>query len=1017
MVTAVSDSVPPLVIRLFGGFQAQVHGAALPPLRSRTAQWLLALLMLRHETPVERAWLAATFWPDSSQAQSLSNLRRNLVDLRDALGPEAHRLLSPTPRTLRLNLSEADCDWLSFDAAIARGDHASLQTAIALYRGPLLQSCPKDWVLPERELREQRYLQALETLAQHGLEHQDVTAAIRHLRLALLAEPLRESVVCKLMQALAQQGDMAAVTQVYRDFRLYLHAELNAAPAAETVALYRHLREQSRGALPVLRASGERNTPGTAPRPSAHLPIPLTPLIGREAEITEVIGCLETARLVTLTGTGGVGKTRLAIAVEEAVTANYPDGVWLVDFAPLNDPSLVAQSVASALQVREIPGQPLLETLTEYLRARHLLLLLDNCEHLIEACSTLAEALLSRCPDLQILATSRRSLGLRGEVAWRVPSLSLPDPNAPISGEKDMTNLLLEYEAIRLFVAQARAVAPRFRFHARNQRAVMDICQRVSGIPLALELAAARVRALPVEQITARLAEHFDLLAGGSVGVLPRQQTLRATLDWSYALLTEQEKALLRRLAVFAGGWTLEGAEAVCAEGRQSEGGEDAAVALPSQRILDLLTGLVDASLVVYDEQPDGTGRYHLLETTRQYALEKLQASGEEARLRGRHQSWYLALVEKAEPHLSGPAQKLWLDRLEQDHANLNAALQWAHDSKPEAALQMANALAWFWMNGNYYTEGEMWLEGILSRNTQAAPRLRAETLWAVANLAQGHDIMRAGSLAEESLALARIANDPRCMARALSMLGVAVLWQGDTARAAVLVEEGLPLSREIGEPWPLAFSLSAKGWLAAGQHDFEQAVTLFEESVEIGRQAKDNRSLSFVLYFLAGLTFLRGDMAATRAHAQEGLTLAQEIGFHHGIAHALEMLGRILVVESDLIAAHSHLATSLTMLQERGKPQCCAHNLEGFAYLALAEAQPHRAVCLLGAADAVLTTSQTFLMPTERVRQDSTLTAARVVLSAKAFAAAWAEGQAMTLEQAVSYALEKTGVVAPAGK
>jgi predicted ATPase/class 3 adenylate cyclase len=413
-----------------------------------------------------------------------------------------------------------------------------------------------------------------------------------------------------------------------------------------------------------------------------NLPVQLTSFIGLEGEIDEVKQLLATTRLLTMTGAGGCGKTRLALQVAAVVLEDFAEGVWLVELATLSDPTLLFQAVASALNIREQPGRSLQATIIDYLSPKQLLLVLDNCEHLVAACARLAETLLRACPHLRILATSREALGIAGETIRPVPSLSVPDPR-----RQPTVETLRRSEATRLFIERAIAGLPTFSPTTRNAEPITQVCQRLDGIPLAIELAAARVKVLSVEQIASRLDDRFRLLTGGSRTGLPRHQTLRATMDWSYELLSEAERVLLRRLAVFAGGFTLETAEAVCT-------GMDA----ETSAVLDLLTHLVDKSLVIMEER-GGTSRYRLLDTVRQYGRNKLLESGEDPRVRRRHRDWYLQLAEAAEPELHGPDQRLWLDRMEMEHDNLRTALDWSKvdEDGSEAGLRLAGALWWFW--------------------------------------------------------------------------------------------------------------------------------------------------------------------------------------------------------------------------------------------------------------------------------------------------------------------------------
>src|SRR6516162_8486227 len=483
------------------------------------------------------------------------------------------------------------------------------------------------------------------------------------------------------------------------------------------------------------------------PRSALHnLPMQLTSFVGREREIAETRRLLETTRLLTLTGPGGCGKTRLALRVAADSLEQFPDGVWLVELASLADPAFVPHTVAAALDVPEQPSRPVTDTLADYLRTKKLLLLVDNCEHLHAACQSLIDHLLRECAAVRILATSRVALGVEGESTYRVPSLRLPDSPHSLPAAQ-----LAEYDAIRLFVDRAALAQSGFTLTERTAPAIAQICRRLDGMPLAIEFAAARVRMLSPDQIAARLDDRFRLLTAARRQILPRQQTLRATMDWSYDLLSEPEQALLRRLSVFAGGWPFEAAEAVCA----GDG-----VAAPA--ILDLLTQLVDKSLVIA-ETHGGEARYRLLETVRQYGAEKLQGAGEAAEVRRRHRDWFVALAEQAEPELRGMRQRLWSDRLEMEHDNLRAAYEWTM-TEPEGrreGLRLATALFSFWRSIGYWSEGHEWLEQGLLSSGDVAPSIRAKALANAALFAwRARKDERAIALAEEGLAVCKEVGD-----------------------------------------------------------------------------------------------------------------------------------------------------------------------------------------------------------------------------------------------------------------
>ena len=683
-----------------------------------------------------------------------------------------------------------------------------------------------------------------------------------------------------------------------------------------------------------------------------NLPHQLTSFIGREREIGEVKRLLSTTSILMLTGSGGCGKTRLALQAAADVIDAYADGVWLVELAALAEPELVLQTVASTLGAREVPGRSLLTTLIDYLRIKELLLVLDNCEHLVMACAKLTEALLRSCTHIRVLATSREPLGVAGEVVWRVPSLSLPETRQVPSVER-----LMQYEAIRLFIERAVAVRQGFTPTPQNAGAVAEICRRLDGIPLAIELAAARMRSLSAEQIAERLHERFNLLTGGGRTALPRQQTLRGTLDWSYDLLSPQERVLLRRLSVFAGGWTLEAAEVVCT----GDGVE-------ARDVLDLLTQLVFKSLVLMDAQ-QGQHWYRLLETLRQYGRYKLDESGETAATQRRHLNWYLRLAERAEPKLIGADQAGSLDRLEAEHDNLRAALEWGkvEEGEGESGLRLAGALWQFWYVRGHFSEGRGWLEAMLSRNRNASSSARAKALAGAGFLAcrQG-DYDGSIRLCTEGLALFRELGDLSGMGRGLYGLGMVAESQGDYGRAKMLFRESLALGRQVGEKWRMSASLNSLGEVARCQGDYAAARASYKESLALLREVEDKRGIAITLGNLGHVALYQGDYEGAALLFKEALGLAQQLVYKLGIAEYLAGLGGV----------------------------------------SAAGGRHARAARLLGAAEEVLSLLGALLRPPDRAEYERSVGAAHAGLNDAAFAAAWAEGKAMTLDQAVRYAL-----------
>jgi predicted ATPase/DNA-binding CsgD family transcriptional regulator len=724
-----------------------------------------------------------------------------------------------------------------------------------------------------------------------------------------------------------------------------------------------------------------------------NLPLPLNRFIGREHEMDEVKGLLATTRLLTLTGTGGCGKTRLALQLATGLLDEYEQGVWWIELAALSDPHLVPQTIASAFGLSEHQGRSLTEMLADFLRPRNLLLMLDNCEHLVAACAYLVETLLRSCPHLRILVTSREALTISGETIWLVPPLHLPDAYylPPLEG-------LLKYEAVQLFIERSATVLPSFRLTSENAAAVVQICRRVDGIPLATELAAARVKSLSLEQIVTRLDDAYRLLTGGSRTALPRQQTLLATVDWSYDLLSEMERRVFRRLSVFAGGFTLEAAEAICTD----EGVE-------AEEVFDVLSRLLEKSLVVMSER-SSEARYHLLVTIRQYGQEKLRQAGEVAAMRRRHGDWYVRFAERAGPEAVGLQQAEWLQRVELEHDNIRTALAWSlEQAEVEPGARIGAAIWRFWLYRGYLTEGRNVLERILQQFSEQTA-VRAKVLHAAGVLAYyQNDYARANILLEESLELARALPESLGIAYALTTLGNLSSSKGDYQQATTFYEESLPLLRELGDKRVMALALS--GWamalLALGE--YERAIALCEESLALARELGSPQSIAGSLTTLAIAVLERGDYERARGLCEESLDIRQTLGDKGGSAHTLTILGQVALSQGSYAQAKAHYDESLSLRQALGDKEGIAAALEGVAGVAQGQGQPLSAARLYGAAQALRDAIGAPLAPTDRASYERMVASVRVQLDAATFEAAWTQGQAFTLEQAIAAAEQVT--------
>jgi predicted ATPase/transcriptional regulator with XRE-family HTH domain len=729
--------------------------------------------------------------------------------------------------------------------------------------------------------------------------------------------------------------------------------------------------------------------------PSHNLPAELTSFIGRERELVAIGRQLETARLVTLTGAGGVGKTRLALRVAGGLPGRWAAGVWLTELAVLTDPALVPQAVARAVGVREQPGRALEDTLVEALGARRLLLVLDNCEHLVAACAVLIARLLRACSRLHVLATSREVLGVPGEIIWSVSPLAVPTETAPIS-----LAVLAGTEAVRLFVARASAARPDFTLTAQNAAAVTAICCLLDGLPLALELAAARMRTLAPEAIAARLDDRFRLLTGGGRATSSRHQTLRAAIDWSYDLLDSVERHLFDRLAVFAGDFDLAAAEAVCADGE-----------IAAATILDLLARLVDKSIVIADVSgADGVTHYHLLETLRAYGLERLAACGEAELMQRRHAVWAVALAEQAGRAFHGLRQGQWLRRAERIHADVRAALGWALErGKADAALRLGAALWWSWGVHERRNEGRAWLERALALPEAQAPtarRARVLAYLAIFAAFQGNHGAARARLAEAD-ALGRALGDDSAILAACSVRAL-LLERGDRFdELAPVVDEALALARRLGDVWWTSRLLEMLAHAALRRDEIATAVAWLEEGVRLAQQAGDTWGLATTLAELGDVARARGAYAEAGAYYAESLALREDLGIPGATPSLRHNLGYVALAAGDLAVATAHFTTALHEFSRLGERRGVVECLIGRAAVAASAGEHDVAARLFGAGEAALEALESTIWPSNRPDYERAVARVRMALAADTFAAAWAEGRRLSLEQAVTLALD----------
>ena len=729
-----------------------------------------------------------------------------------------------------------------------------------------------------------------------------------------------------------------------------------------------------------------------------NLPALVDQFIGREAELREVEDVLQRTRLLTLTGMGGSGKTRLALESAWRLRDRFPEGVWLVGLVSVRDEEQMVAAAAQVFDLKEEPRRSLLATLQTHLSTRSALLLLDNCEHIVDACASVVDALLSACPRLRILATSRERLGVRGETLLHVPTMETPAGVSERDGARQVERVRAA-ESVQLFLDRAQAIRPDFDVDDGNAPAVAAICRQLDGIPLALELAAARTRVLSVEEIAQRLDDRFHLLASQRDSTLPHHQTLRSLIDWSFDLLSETERALLRRLSVFAGGWTLESAERVAA----FHGIED-------WEILDLHSGLVEKSLIERDVQGShqiGRARYRILETVRQYAWDRLLEVGEDRTAVRRHRERFLALAESASAHLVGPEQGLWSRILEAEHDNFRAAIDRSDDA-PQTALRIAGSLGRYWYGRGRWTEGRELMRRLLAHPEAARrnePRAHALAWMGWIALWQG-DFDEAWRANEESLSIRREVNDSMGVSQSLNNLAAVAVEQGDYETARTLNEESLELRRQLGNARYVAVSLHNLGELSARTGDDETARTYFEESLRTRREVGDLMGIADSLSALGGVATRLGDLAEARRHLDESLANRRSRDDRMGIAECLHRLAEVDRHDSESAAAEASLREALTIRAELDDHLGITESLESLGLLAEQQGERVRAVHLLSAVETHRVALGARRSPDRESPIESAKSRLREAMGADRFREEWDTACRWNLPNTLHYAL-----------
>jgi predicted ATPase/DNA-binding SARP family transcriptional activator len=878
-----SDS-PELCLRLIGPVSVYVGGVPMRKLRTRAGIWLLALLALRRGKPAARGWLAETLWPESMPTTARDNLRRCLSDLRGALGGEAGRITSPSGETLRFDVDDTFVDVFEYDAALEGDDAEDIARATAVTAGALLKDVRAPWAEQEREARRGRYCAALDRWARPAGAQRNAARACDLTRRLLNEEPLNEDVAVRLMDLLAAAGERDAALVVYRELRARLFRTVRESPASATTVRYYEIRSAARR---------EDSKPESVRRSSDHprigsVPYPSGPLVGRDRATAELLACLDRARIVTVTGTGGIGKTRLAVNVAHEAWQDYADGVWFVDLAPVRSEAEILAEIAAVLGIA-LDGDSSEETLVRALHARDAMLLLDNCEHLRAETAQLARRIIERCPNVHILATSRKSLGLSGETVWRVPPLTCsPPPPGPSDGARSsMLESYMAESAFELFATRAKQFRSDFKLTLAAAPGIAGICVALDGNPLAIELAAAWIRSLSVKQILHRLNDPFDLLTGGARAGAHRE-TLDAVVDRSFSLLTPEERRLWCEMSVFAGGCTLDALESVWST-----------PGAPG-RLVHMLDRLVDASVVVHEER-DGETRYYLPGALRQFGAARHEPEAKRDTAH-RHLAYFAQWVESMAPGLVGAGQTDSLARLDRDRANLRLALEHARDEGAgELGLGLSSSLWRFWHARGASEIGQEWLETFLRMTTDLPPAQRLKAVGAAGNLAfRRSDYANARRHFREHLKLSRLLGLDRGVASALGNLANVASDESKLTEAHAYYDQSLEAFRAIDDPRGMAFTFGNLAIVAGREGNHSLACEYHESSIGLFREQGDLVNLALALANQAETRLQSEEYALAPALLVESLQIGFETGNLRNVAQCV-LVACALAVRQEL--------------------------------------------------------------------------------------------------------------------
>lgn len=1020
-----------LFLRFLGLPQIFVNNTLVIPGRHKSTALLAYLAVNDLATGPQRysrAALSTVLWPDYEQAKAFSNLRRVLWDIHQTIGGQ---WLKADRDSVYWNQDvKIDLDIKRFQDLFAQSDHQNSPAirnslcvqAVKLYRddfltGFSLRDAPifNEWAFVEAEELRQKLAKILNMLVEGYCALDQAEDAIPYGRSLVNRDPLNESAHRQLMKVYLQAGQHSLALQQYQTCEQILRRELGVDPQPETVGLYKRIR---RGGVDVRHGAPQNN-----PSISHHnLPLQLSTFVGREKEQADIIRLIDANRLVILTGPGGIGKTRFAIHVSQKVMTDFPDGVWFISLESLSDPALIPQVIATSLNVRESRDYLTLDILINVLRSRTLLLILDNCEHLLDGCAQIIRRLLSNCPGLKILVTSREPFGISGEAVYSLSTLSVP-ANTDHSMEK-----LSEYEAVQLFRERAVLALSSFSITEKNIETIINICRRVEGIPLAIELAAARVNFLQVKEILEQLNQSFSLLTAGGRSAIPRHQTLGASMDWSWALLTGPEQMFMQQTSVFEGGWYLESAQAIC-----------------DGNALELTSALVKKSLIAVRQESGSATRYYFHINIHQYARQKLIESGTEEGMYHRHLKYYVQLSERAEQDLKGISQMTRLVRLKEDIGNIRAALEWARKNDLEAGLYISGRLWLFWENFNM-EEGAYWLKEFTDRPESGDyPIARARALctlgWSFHWLAR---FSEARSAAQDSLTLYSAYEDKSGEVDALTLLGTL----SDRAMTAEMkfLPQALSFSKGLDDPWRQAYALGRMGILESCDHQqrfayWREAISLFREAGDFRLTAEYSTILgfyeildgyfetaqkrldevatlnqesnkinagNFYLTAYGQMALIRGDYQQARVLFQQVISNAEGLGNRMDALWGRTRMGYLAFQAGNPGEAHGIFAQTTQQFYVDQSTIGVIFSLEGIARVLAASQMPRQSARLIGWADATREAIYDTRPLLEQADVDRDIAVITAQIGQEEFSQAYAQGQKMTLHEAVVYALEE---------